>query len=86
MVFFLRCVLGGPMWCFCSPCVRWPDMVFLFAVVRYGVFVRCVVEVVRYGVFVRCVVEVVRYGVFVRCVVEVVRNVFVCVVEVSAVW
>ena len=48
-------------------------MVFLFALwmVRYGVFVRCMVEVVRYGVFVRCVVEAVRYGVFVRCVVEV---------------
>ena len=42
MVFFLRCVLGGPLRCFCSLCVE---------VVRYSVFVRCVVEVVRYSVF-----------------------------------
>ena len=65
---------------------------FLFAVwlevVRYSVFVRCVVEAVRYGVFVRCVVEVVRYIVFVRCVVEVVRYVvFVrCVVRGGPIW
>ena len=32
--------------------------------VRYGVFVRCVVEAVRNGVFIRSAVEVVRYGSF----------------------
>ena len=77
--------------CFCSLCGRG---------VRYGVFVRCVVEVVRYGVFVRCVVEAVdtvflfavweRWAeiVFVRCVVEVVRyGVFVRrVLAVVLIW